>query len=161
MATQADGRAGRDAAMLMLEAQWHRTPGRRRTVGADKAYNVRNFVDVVRELGTTPHSTQKVARSGGSAIDGRTTPHPGYAMSQHARPRIETGLWVAEDHPWMRKVKLRGWPRSTGCLCSRARPSICGGCQSCCLDPSDEGDMPSAGPRTCHRRRVVDPHERQ
>jgi transposase len=108
MATQADGRAERDAAMLMLEAQWQRAPGRRRTVGADKAYDVREFVDIVRELGTTPHVTQNVARSGGSAIDGRTTRHPGYAMSQHARPRIEPAFGWLKTIAWIRKVKLRG-----------------------------------------------------
>lgn len=108
MATQADGRAERDAAMLMLEAQWKRAPGRRRTVGADRAYDVREFVDVARELGTTPHVTQNVARSGGSAIDARTTRHPGYAMSQHARPRIEPAFGWLKTIAWMRKVKLRG-----------------------------------------------------
>lgn len=89
MATQADGTAERDAAMLMLYAQWKRAPGRRRTLGADKNYDVAAFIDVVRDLGTTPHVTQNHARRGGSAIDARTTRHPGYAMSQHARPRVE------------------------------------------------------------------------
>jgi hypothetical protein len=88
MATQADGRAERDAGLLMLHAQWQRAPGRRRTLGADKAYDVRDFIDVTRELGCTPHVTQNLKRQGGSVIDARTTPHTGYAMSQHARPRI-------------------------------------------------------------------------
>src|SRR5688500_8105782 len=79
MATQADGHAERDAGALMLRARWKRAPGRRRTVGADKAYDVREFVDLVRELGTTPHIAQNLKRRGGSAIDGRTTRHPGYA----------------------------------------------------------------------------------
>jgi hypothetical protein len=51
----------------------------------------------MRELNTTPHVTQNVTRSGGSAIDQRTTRHAGYAKSQHARPRIEP-VRVAEDH---------------------------------------------------------------
>jgi hypothetical protein len=108
MATQADGRAERDAAMLLLHAQWKRAPGRRRTVGGDKNYDVREFVDVTRELGTTPHITQNLARPGGSAIDERTTRHPGYAMSQHARPRIEPAFGWLKTIAWMRKVKLRG-----------------------------------------------------
>jgi transposase len=108
MATQADGRAERDAAMLLLHAQWKRAPGRRRTVGGDKNYDVREFVDVTRELGTTPHITQNLARPGGSAIDARTTRHPGYAMSQHARPRIEPAFGWLKTIAWMRKVKLRG-----------------------------------------------------
>jgi transposase len=48
MATIADGRAERDAATLMIGAQWRRAPGRRRTVGADKAYDVRDFVGRMR-----------------------------------------------------------------------------------------------------------------
>lgn len=108
MATQADGRAERDAALLMLHGQWKRAPGRRRTFGADKAYDVRELVDVTRELGCTPHVTQNLARRGGSAIDGRTTRHPGYAMSQHARPRIEPAFGWLKTIGWLRKVKLRG-----------------------------------------------------
>jgi hypothetical protein len=71
MATQADGTAERDAALLMLHAQWKGAPNRRRTVGADKGYDVREFVDLMRELGATPHVTQNLNRPGGSAIDGR------------------------------------------------------------------------------------------
>jgi len=108
MATTADGTAEREAGLLMLHARWTRAPGRRRTVGADKAYDVREFVDVTRELGATPHVTQNLARSGGSAIDARTTRHPGYAMSQHARPRIEPAFGWLKTIAWIRKVKLRG-----------------------------------------------------
>jgi transposase len=108
MATQADGRAERDAGLLLLHAQWKRAPWRRRTLGADKAYDVREFVDVSRDLGTTPHVAQNLARSGGSAIDARTTRHPGYAMSQHARPRIEPAFGWLKTIAWIRKVKLRG-----------------------------------------------------
>jgi len=108
MATQADGYAERDAAMLMLHAQWKLAPGHRRTLGADKGYDVREFVDVVRELGTTPHVTQNLTRRGGSAIDGRTTRHAGYAISQHARPRIEPAFGWLKTIAWIRKVKLRG-----------------------------------------------------
>ena len=108
MATQADGRAERDAAVLMVQAQWKRAPWRRRTLGADKAYDVREFVDVTRDLGTTPHVAQNLKRPGGSAIDARTTRHDGYAMSQHARPRIEPAFGWLKTIAWVRKVKLRG-----------------------------------------------------
>jgi len=108
MVTEADGRAERDAALLMLHAQWTRAPWRRRTLAADKAYDVREFVDVTRELGTTPHVAQNVTRRGGSAIDARTTRHAGYAMSQHARPRIEPAFGWLKTIAWIRKVKLRG-----------------------------------------------------
>jgi hypothetical protein len=108
MATTADGRAERDAGLLMLHAQWKRAPAGRRTGGGDKNYDVHEFVEVTRELGTTPHVTQNLARPGGSAIDARTTRHPGYAMSQHARPRIEPAFGWLKTIAWMRKVKLRG-----------------------------------------------------
>ena len=108
MATTADGTAEREAGLLMLHAQWQRAPGRRRTVGADKAYDVHEFVDLTRQLGTTPHIAQNLARPGGSAIDGRTTRHVGYAMSQQARPRIEPAFGWLKTIAWIRKVKLRG-----------------------------------------------------
>jgi len=108
MATTADGSAEREAGLLMLHAQWRRAPGRRRTVGADKAYDVREFIDLTRELGITPHVAQNLARPGGSAIDSRTTRHVGYAMSQHARPRIEPAFGWLKTIAWIRKVKLRG-----------------------------------------------------
>jgi transposase len=108
MATVADGYGERDAATRMVGAQWERAPGRRRTVGADKAYDVRDFVEGMRDLNTTPHVTQNVARPGGSAIDGRTTHHQGYAKSQHTRPRIEPAFGWLKTIAWMRKVKLRG-----------------------------------------------------
>jgi hypothetical protein len=60
----------------------------------------------------------------GSAIDGRTTRHAGYAMSQHARPRIEPAFGWLKTIAWIRRVKLRASTRSTGCSCSRARHSI-------------------------------------
>jgi hypothetical protein len=49
--------------------------------------SVWEFVEVTRELGTTPHIAQNLARPGGSAIDARTTWRPGYAMSQHPTGR--------------------------------------------------------------------------
>jgi hypothetical protein len=60
-------------------------------------------------LRTTPHVAQNLTRPGGSAIDARTTRHEGYAMSQHARPRIEPPAfgWL-KTIAWIRKVKLRG-----------------------------------------------------
>ena len=107
----ADGYAEREAATLMVCTQWQRAPGRRRTVGADKAYDVGDFVGLLRELKTTPHVTQNVTRSGGSSIDERTTRHAGYAKSQHARPRIEPAFGWLKTIAWMRKVKLRGLPK--------------------------------------------------
>lgn len=111
MATLADGHAEREAAILMVHEQWRRAPWRRRTLGADKAYDTFDFIDLMRELGTTPHITQNLGRPGGSAIDGRTTRHAGYAKSQHARPRIEPAFGWLKTIAWIRKVKLRGLPK--------------------------------------------------
>ena len=107
MATAADGTAERDAALLMLHRRWRRAP-RRRTVGADKAYDTYGLVEVLRELDVTPHVAQNLKRRGGSAIDARTTRHDGYAKSLHARPRIEPAFGWLKTIAWMRKVKLRG-----------------------------------------------------
>jgi transposase len=107
MATEADGTAERDAAMLMLHARWRRHP-RRRTVGADKAYDTFGLVERLRELEVTPHVAQNLNRRGGSAIDARTTRHEGYAKSLHARPRIEPAFGWLKTIAWVRKVKLRG-----------------------------------------------------
>ena len=110
-ATLADGFGEREAATGMLHDQWVRAPGRCRTLGADKAYDDAQFVGLMREINVTPHVTQNLARPGGSAIDGRTTRHKGYAMSQHARPRIEPAFGWLKTIGWLRKVKLRGLPK--------------------------------------------------
>jgi IS5 family transposase len=94
----------------MLSADWQFAPPRHRTVGADKAYDTADFVDQVRELDMTPHVAQNDTRRGGSAIDARTTRHAGYAMSQHARPRIERAFAWLKAIAGVRKVKLRGLP---------------------------------------------------
>ena len=108
MATTANGRAERDAAMLFIQ---DRPPRRRRTLGADKAYDTHDFTTVVRECGFVPHVAQNVKRTGGSAIDARTTRHPGYAVSQSCRPRIERVFAWLKPIAGLRKVKLRGLPK--------------------------------------------------
>lgn len=106
MATTVDGHAERDAALLML--QQHARPSHSATVGADKLFDTRDFVDVARQLGYTPHVSQHVKRTGGSAIDRRTTRHAGYATSQACRPRIERVFGWLKPLAGLRKVKLRG-----------------------------------------------------
>ncbi len=59
-------------------------------------------------MGVTPHVTQNVTRTGGSAIDRRTTRHAGYAQSQHVRPRVEPAFGWLKTIGWLRKVKLSG-----------------------------------------------------
>ena len=107
-ATIADGFAEREAATTMLSTHWRCAPPRRRTVGADKAYDTGDFVDQVRTLDMTPHVAQNDTRRGGSAIDARTTRHEGYAISQQARPRIERAFAWLKTIAGLRKVKLRG-----------------------------------------------------
>jgi transposase len=102
---QANGTAERDAALLMLE----QVPGVDRiTVGADKAYDTRDFVAECRNLKVTPQVAQNTKRSGGSAIDGRTTRHSGYEVSQKKRKRIEECFGWLKTIALMRKVRHRG-----------------------------------------------------
>lgn len=105
MATQADGYAERDAG-LRLAQQLGRKPGRR-TLGADKGYDSRDFVRTARELGFTPHVRQNNT-SRRSAIDGRTTRHWGYAASLSRRWLVEKPFGWMKSVGWIRKVKLRG-----------------------------------------------------
>jgi transposase len=120
MASTADGRAEREVAAILLHDRVKRRGWRRRTVGADKAYDTREFVALTRELGVTPHVSQNINRSGGSAIDGRTTRHDGYAKSQHARPRIEPAFGWLKTIAWLRKIKLRGLPNVHWLVCFAA-----------------------------------------
>ena len=101
----ATGTAERHAAMLMLE----QIPGGHRvTVGADKAYDTKDFVCECRNMKVTPHVAQNTKRSGGSAIDGRTVRHDGYDVSQKKRKRIEECFGWLKTIALMRKVRHRG-----------------------------------------------------
>lgn len=108
MTTTADGTAEPDAALLMLREI---NGGKRAiTVGADKAYDVNDFVRTVRELKVTPHVSQN-NKNRRSAIDGRTTRHEGYRQSLSKRWLVEKAFgWLKQTGP-IRKVKLRGLPR--------------------------------------------------
>ena len=102
---EANGRAERDAALLMLE----QVPGDGRiTVGGDKGFDTREFAAECRHMNVTPHVAQNTARAGGSAIDGRTTRHNGYAVSQKRRKRIEECFGWMKDIARLRKLKHRG-----------------------------------------------------
>ncbi len=98
----------REAALTMLGEL---PAGPRITLGTDKAYDIGGFIDDVRELGVTPHVAQNLARRGGSAIDGRTTRHPGYPVSQRIRKRIEEAFGWAKTVGPVRKTKFRGVSR--------------------------------------------------
>jgi transposase len=107
LVTQADGSAERDAALLMVHDRWRRREPIR-TVAADKAYDTREFVKLLREMQVRPQVAQNVNRAGGSAIDARSTRHVGYEMSQKRRPRIERAFGWMKSVGGIRKVKLRG-----------------------------------------------------
>ena len=105
MVSTAGGSAERDAALTMLKRR------RRKglvTVGADKAYDTRGFIASVRQLGVTPHVAQNIERLGGTAIDGRTVRHPGYAISQYKRKRVEEIFGWMKTVATMRKTRHRG-----------------------------------------------------
>ena len=99
-ATAATGTAEREAALLLLGAVRHGG-----TVGGDKGYDVPSFVAGVRALGMTPHIASKVK---GSALDGRTSRHAGYAISQQKRKLIEQVFGWMKTVGGLRKLRHRG-----------------------------------------------------
>src|SRR5579863_5637844 len=102
---EATGTAERDAAMAMLQD----VPGTGRvTVGGDKGFDTAEFVRECRNLRVTPHVAQNLARRGGSAIDGHTTQHEGYRISQKKRKRIEECFGWLKTIALLRKVRHRG-----------------------------------------------------
>ena len=107
--TQADGYAERRAALDMLERLAPRR--RRRTVAADKAYDTAGFVADCRHLGITPHLAQNTTNRR-SAIDGRTTRHPGHRTSQRIRARIEEPFGWIKTVAGGRKLRYRGRRRN-------------------------------------------------
>lgn len=105
--SQATGTAERDTALEMLGE----LPGNHRiTLGADKGYDTRDFVTGARQLLATPHVTQNTSNRR-SAIDGRTTRHVGYAMSQNRRPAVESIFGWIKNVGMLRKTRLRGLER--------------------------------------------------
>lgn len=105
--TQADGYAERQAAVMMLRRQG---PKGRRTLGADKGYDSRDFIVALRLLKTTPHVAQNTSGRR-SAVDGRTTAHSDYEVSQRIRKRIEESFGWIKDVGGMRKTRHRGKER--------------------------------------------------
>ena len=101
--TAATGTAEREAAVLLLGTQ-----PQGGTVGGDKGFDVASFVAGVRALGFTPHVAQKVK---GSAIDGRTTCHAGYAISQRKRKLVEQVFGWMKTVGGLRKLRHRGGAR--------------------------------------------------
>ena len=105
--TNATGTAEREAAEAMVGD----VPGCGRiTLGADKAFDVAGHVAKLREMNVTPHVAQNTTNRA-SAIDGRTTRHPGYALSQRIRKRIEEAFGWIKVSGGLRKTRHRGLER--------------------------------------------------
>jgi transposase len=102
--THADGYAERAAALTMIERH---SPGseRRLTLGADKGYDAADFVADLRRMCVTPHVA---AKAKGSAIDGRTTRHSGYGVSQRKRKQVEEPFGWGKTVGQIAKTMLRG-----------------------------------------------------
>jgi hypothetical protein len=106
--TRVSGHAERLAALDMIEGFADRP--RAVTLGADKGYDAADFVEELRTINVRAH----VARNTNgrrSAIDRRTTRHPGYAKSQRIRKRIEEAFGWIKTVAGLRKTKLRGLPK--------------------------------------------------
>jgi transposase len=106
--TTADGYGERHAALTMVEA----VPGDRVTLGGDKAYDDAGFVAELRHMNVTPHVAQNT-KNRRSAIDARTTRHPGYGISQRKRKRVEEIFGWMKTVGLLRKLRHRGGGRVT------------------------------------------------
>jgi len=106
--TLADGHAERIAALHMIEPRADRPNAV--TLGADKAYDAEDFINELRTMNVTPHVAQNVSGRS-SAIDGRTTRHAGYAVSQRIRKRIEEAFGWIKTIAGQEKTKFRGRER--------------------------------------------------
>ena len=143
--SQATGIAEREAAVAMAT---NLRPGA--TVGADKGYDTRGFVAALRSLGLTPHVAQNTTRRA-SAIDGRTTRHAGYAVSQQKRKRVEEVFGWVKTVALLRKTRHRG-VRRVGWLFTLAAAAVQPG-----ADPERDrggGDGMTATPRRRPRCRT-------
>jgi hypothetical protein len=114
LVTQASGLAEREAALALID---RRDGAKKITLGADKAYDVRGFIGDLRARRVTPHiavdgHVRATAAGGGqprsTAIDGRTTRHAGYTISQRCRKRIEEVFGWIKASAGLAKAKLRG-----------------------------------------------------
>lgn len=104
--TRASGHAERLAALAMLD----RLPTQGHTLGADRGFDAKDFVAELRERRVTPHIARNTSGRR-SAIDGRTMRHPGYALSQRARKRIEEAFGWIKTIAGQARTRHRGLER--------------------------------------------------
>jgi len=110
-ASHATGKAEREVAANLLSDL---SGMRKRTVGADKNYDTAGFVADCRAMNITPHVARNDTRNGGSAIDGRTRRHAGYAISQRSRKRVEEPFGWGKTIGLIRQMKVRGLSKVNG-----------------------------------------------
>ena len=106
--TEANGHAERIAALHMIEPRADRS--RPITLGADRGYDAEDFVNELRSMKATPHVAQNTSGRS-SAVDGRTTRHAGYAVSQRIRKRIEEAFGWIKTVAGQERTKFRGRER--------------------------------------------------
>ena len=108
VATRASGHAERLAALHLMEPRANRTM--KVTLAGDKGFDTQDFIAELREINVTPHVAQNISGRR-SAIDGRTTRHPGYEVSLRIRKRIEEAFGWAKTVAGLRKARHRGLPK--------------------------------------------------
>ena len=108
LTTRASGHAERLAALALIAP--HADRPQPVTLGGDKGYDAGDFVMELREKAVTPHVAQNT-NGRRSAIDGRTTRHSGYAVSQRIRKRVEEAFGWAKTVAGLRKMRHRGLPK--------------------------------------------------
>jgi len=107
---EANGTAERDMALEMVG---DRLPGTRRiTLGGDKGYDTKDFVEECGWRGVTPHVAQNITEHRGSAIGDRTTRHPGYSISQRIRKRVEEIFGWTKTVANFRRTRFKGRERT-------------------------------------------------
>ena len=109
--SHATGKAEREVAANLLSDL---SGMKKRTVGADKNYDTAGFVADCRAMNITPHVARNDNRNGGSAIDGRTSRHAGYAISQRSRKRVEEPFGWGKTIGLIRQMKVRGLSKVNG-----------------------------------------------
>jgi transposase len=108
---EADGRAEPRNALVLIREQ--KAKGEEpKTLAGDKGYDTADFVQQLREEGVTPHVAQNISKQRGSNIDGRTTRHGGYAVSQHCRKKVEEIFGWGKTVGGMRKTRYKGKKRT-------------------------------------------------
>jgi hypothetical protein len=125
--TKASGTAERDAALTMIKRsrKGHGKTGKRTvrktrvTLGADKGYDAEAFVLTLKGQTVTPHITingtvSKTGKLRKTAVDGRTTRHKGYEISQRCRKRIEESFGWVKTIGGAAKLKLKGIAKAKG-----------------------------------------------